>query len=87
MAIFISITFKEFIGKWKYVVYFWAASVAYGQVYVGVHYPLDVIGGALLGAMIGWLTASLYKNYFALLTPEDTIEETRARMQAFKKSL
>lgn len=32
----------------------WACSVAYAQVYVGVHYPADVLGGALLGAAIGW---------------------------------
>ncbi len=68
MAVFISLTFKEFIGKWKYLVYFWAATVAYGQVYVGVHYPSDIIGGGLLGAMIGWVTASLYKNYFSRMT-------------------
>ena len=32
----------------------WAGLIAFAQVYVGVHYPLDVIGGALLGAVIGW---------------------------------
>jgi len=32
---------------------FWAALVSYAQVYVGVHYPLDVLVGALLGIIIG----------------------------------
>jgi membrane-associated phospholipid phosphatase len=31
----------------------WASVIAFAQVYVGVHYPLDVIGGALLGILIG----------------------------------
>jgi undecaprenyl-diphosphatase len=27
-----------------------AAAVAYSRLYVGVHFPLDVVGGALIGA-------------------------------------
>jgi undecaprenyl-diphosphatase len=32
--------------------YFLAALIAYSRVYTGVHYPLDVIGGAVLGLLI-----------------------------------
>jgi undecaprenyl-diphosphatase len=31
-----------------------AAAVAYSRVYVGVHYPLDVIAGAALGAIVAY---------------------------------
>lgn len=35
----------------------WASLIALSQVYVGVHYPGDVLGGALVGAPIGWWVA------------------------------
>jgi undecaprenyl-diphosphatase len=36
-----------------------AAVVAYSRVYVGAHYPGDVLGGLLLGALVGWAWAAL----------------------------
>ncbi|MCU0462083.1 MAG: phosphatase PAP2 family protein [Bacteroidales bacterium] len=38
----------------------WAAVIGYSRIYLGVHYPGDVICGALLGALIGW---GMYKLY------------------------
>jgi undecaprenyl-diphosphatase len=35
--------------------YVLAAAIAFSRVYVGVHYPLDIVGGALLG--VGVATA------------------------------
>lgn len=40
----------------------WAAIIAFSQVYVGVHYPLDVICGMLLGIGIAHLTFYFYRN-------------------------
>lgn len=60
MAMFIYITCSKFHSGIKYLVFFWAAAVAYAQVYVGVHYPIDVLAGATLGCWIGYLTG----NYF-----------------------
>jgi undecaprenyl-diphosphatase len=38
----------------------WAGVICYSRVYLGVHYPGDVICGALLGSFIGWGIYRLY---------------------------
>ncbi|MDR2801974.1 MAG: 1-acylglycerol-3-phosphate O-acyltransferase, partial [Prevotellaceae bacterium] len=43
-------------------IYAWAALVAYSRIYVGKHYPLDLLGGALLGITLGYLVFLLYKK-------------------------
>jgi undecaprenyl-diphosphatase len=48
--------------KWlKYILGVWAVLICYSRVYVGVHYPGDVLGGALLGSMIGYGVSLFYK--------------------------
>ena len=39
-------------GFWL-LMFFWAVIVSYSRIYSGVHYPLDLLGGALLGWLIG----------------------------------
>jgi undecaprenyl-diphosphatase len=47
-ATILSLAFPRFAP----LLYVLAAAVAFSRVYVGVHYPLDVIGGAVLGTLI-----------------------------------
>lgn len=62
MAFFFIITMRPVLGKWVWLALLWAASIAYSQVYVGVHYPADVFCGALLGTGAGLLTGSLFNK-------------------------
>ena len=42
-------------NKWVTIMFlFWALVVSYSRIYVGVHYPTDIICGAILGGLIGW---------------------------------
>lgn len=45
------------------VMLLWAASIALAQVYVGVHYPIDVLSGAVLGSIIAWLWFLAYRKW------------------------
>jgi undecaprenyl-diphosphatase len=44
----------------------WALAVGYAQIYVGVHFPLDVACGALLGSVIGLVVAMIYNRRWLL---------------------
>ncbi len=44
----------------KWLLFLWAFTISYAQVYVGVHYPLDVLGGALVGISYGLLMAWVF---------------------------
>ncbi|UAY51472.1 phosphatase PAP2 family protein [Ferruginibacter albus] len=67
IAVFLFFILRPYIGKWSYLLFFWAAIICYAQVYVGVHYPMDVTGGALLGSIIGWLMSKLFHKYIGTL--------------------
>lgn len=42
--------------------YLWASSAAYSRMHFGVHYPSDVIAGALIGSGSAWLCYQLNKR-------------------------
>ena len=39
-----------------------AAVVAFSRVYTGVHYPGDVVAGAMVGALVGWTTSAVARR-------------------------
>jgi membrane-associated phospholipid phosphatase len=67
LAMFLFFTLRSVIGKWAYLFFIWAGAISYAQIYVGVHYPFDVLGGAILGCLVGWGTANIFQQKNGLL--------------------
>lgn len=64
LAVFLLITLRHKIGKWGWIGIGWALSIAYAQIYVGVHFPTDAIAGALLGACVGAFTGISFNRQY-----------------------
>jgi undecaprenyl-diphosphatase len=74
--VFTSRIFKN--RSYSFLLFFWALLVSYSRIYIGVHYPLDILGGAILG----WLLAVLshrflmfFENHF-FIARSPKIEKT-----------
>jgi undecaprenyl-diphosphatase len=53
---------SAFVPRLRLLLYVLAALVAWSRVYVGVHYPLDILAGAVLGTAVGLLFLYLERH-------------------------
>ncbi|MEF9923649.1 MAG: phosphatase PAP2 family protein [Muribaculaceae bacterium] len=58
----------------------WAIIVSYSRIYLGVHYPGDILGGTALGLFCGWIVYLIYQyigkyKYFKMYTSEPYTRE------------
>ena len=73
LAVFIAVTLRRYISRWVYLFLAWAAVISFAQVYVGVHYPFDVVCGAVLGCLLGFIVARFFNNYTGLISLQNKI--------------
>ena len=52
-----------------FTVFVFALIVCYSRVYLGVHYPSDVLGGMILGSAIGFLGYQIYSRIIKYIKP------------------
>lgn len=53
LAIYLNLLFRDRLKGFGWL-YIWAVVISYTRIYLGVHYPLDVVVGALVGLLSGW---------------------------------
>jgi undecaprenyl-diphosphatase len=65
VATFVSLTLGSKNPNILWIAFFYAFIVSYSRIYLGVHYPGDVLTGAFTGALAGFL---MYKLFSSLST-------------------
>lgn len=67
VASFVVLTLGQNFKKIRIWCWMWAALVGFSQIYVGVHFPLDILGGAILGMLLGQLWSFLFHRYYGFV--------------------
>lgn len=66
MGVFLGLVFGK---RWRWVKWaglIWAAAISFSQVYVGVHFPFDILIGGLLGSFIAYLVWGAFQGLIHL---------------------
>ena len=64
IAVFSILLFKHIYPSLIYIMLIWAFLVSYSRIYLGVHYPLDIFCGGILGSMVALF---LYQFYIVVV--------------------
>jgi undecaprenyl-diphosphatase len=64
IATYFYFTMRHYFPKWAWIGFPWAFAICYAQIYVGVHYPLDILGGAIIGVIFGLFVAMFFNRKF-----------------------
>jgi len=67
LAFFINHFLKTEFRYFSIMVFLWAALVSYSRIYLGVHYPGDILGGAVFGIIVSFCIIKLFNGFEFML--------------------
>lgn len=80
LAVFMGAILRPYYKNLIYVLIIWSVFVAYSRIYVGVHYPGDILTGALIGIILGYIFYRIQQ--FLVNRYEDPIFEAVGAVKA-----
>jgi undecaprenyl-diphosphatase len=64
LATFFFLLFRQ-TKKWIPLLFVWSSIVTYSRIYLGVHFPGDILVGAIVGVLAALIGYNLYKRISA----------------------
>lgn len=51
--------------RWTWIFYLWPIIFSYSRIYVGVHYPFDILTGATVGIVLALISYRIFNRFIA----------------------
>ncbi|GMT42444.1 MAG: hypothetical protein IEMM0002_0855 [bacterium] len=67
VAVLMALLFRRHVMLW----FLWASMVALSRVYLGLHFPIDIMAGSVIGASASVVTFEIGKRVYGIKNPRD----------------